>query len=927
MNDQQHSLRAVALACVLATAALAGCGGDSAQDHLAKAKASIEKQDHKAAIIELKNTLQADPKIAEARYLLGRELLEQGDPRNAEIELQKAVDARYDLDRSLPLLVRAEMLQGQVDNVLKQVEQAKLSSPAANAELQTLLGITQFGRRRYDDASKAFAEARRLVPDYVEARLGEARVKATQGDLTAAATEVSEVLAKEPKNVDALILQGDIARANAKQPDAIAAYEAALKQNPRNFLARINLANMLIATGQIDAAQQHLDELKKVAPKHPGVTYVDALIAFNKKDFARANAAITMSLNVAPANAAAQLLAGSIATASNEPAQAEAHLREAVKLNPANPFARKLLASLYLRQRQPAKADEVLQPALAAAPNDASLVSIAGEIALMKGDYNSASQSFDRATKLNPNDAAVRTQSAALSFARGDADAGFAELEAASKVATTNPNPDIALVLAHLQRREWDKAAAAWKTLEKRQPANPIVYNLRAAIDMGKNDPAAARASLERALQIQPGYFPAVANLAGMDLAEKNVEGARARYKKLLEKDPSNLSGYLALAQLENANGATQETVVHLLQEAKRTNPGSEAPSIALIGYYANRNDPKQALRIAQEALSASPNSPRYLDLAGQLLLQSGSVDQAVAAYRKLVTVNPEIVESQIKLGEAQLRAGQNEAALQTFGNALKQRSDSVVAQSTVVTALIRANRADDAARMLGEIKQASPKSPAIPELDADVKMASGKYADAAAQYRKVIATTPSPNLIVKTYSALALAGKRNEGDAFLADWVKAHPRDLQVRVFDADVALRMKDFKRAVQNYRVVLDARPNDPMMLNNLAWALSQEKDPQALSYAEKAKSLAPENPAINDTLGWMLVEQGQVARGVELLQKANANAPEQRDIALHLAKAQMKNGKKDAAKTVLEKLVKSAPPESAEAKESKELLAQL
>ena len=926
MNNNQRKPRTSLLACALIAVFIAGCGGNSAQDHLTKAKELSAKSDHRGAIIELKNALQVGNGLPEARYLLGKELLGQGDARAAEIELQKAYEQKYDVDQVMPLLLKSKLLQGQLDDVIRLALQAQLKTPEGNAEVQTLLGIAKFGKQKPDEAMTAFAQAKRFVPDYPSAMLGEARIKASQSDLASANTQIEKVLSNDPKQVEGLILRGDLARSTGKLKEAIPAYEAALKESPSNFIARLDLANALIADGQYDAGQTHIDELRKLSPKHPGVLYLDALVAFNKKDLSRASASISASLAAAPNNPAALLLGGAIATASNEPAQAEERLRDAVKLSPGNPYARKLLASLYLRQRQPQKADEILQPALAAKPDDPSLIGLAGEIALMKGDYNDASRAFDKVAKLNPSDGSIRTQSAAIQFAKGDAEAGFAELEAASRSNPNNANPDIALVLAHLQRREYDKAQVAWNTLQKRQPDSPLVYNLRAAIDMGKKDIPAARKSLEKAVQLQPTYFPAIANLASLDVADKNPDAARKRYRALLEKEPGNMSGLIALAQLEASNGGSQETIVGLLSEARRANQNSEQPTSALVAYYLSKNDPKQALAVVQQGLAASPNSPRYLDMIGTLQLQTGSTDQAIASFRKLVQVNPESMPSQIKLGQALLQSGQSEAALQTFANALKFRPNSIDAQAAMVGSLLRGNRVAEAGKLLSDIKLNSPKSPVIPELEGDVKLAGKQYADAAAIYKKVMATTPSTNLVIKNYSAISLSGKRAEADAFLADYVKAHPKDLQVRAFDADMALRARDFKRAAQSYRAVLEVQPNDVTVMNNLAWALSQDKDPSALALAEKASSLAPENPSISDTYGWMLVEQGQVKRGLELLKQANAKAPQQRDIALHLAKAEMKNGTKDAAKVVLESLVKNAP-DSPEGKESKELLATL
>ena len=347
---------------------------------------------------------------------------------------------------------------------------------------------------------------------------------------------------------------------------------------------------------------------------------------------------------------------------------------------------------------------------------------------------------------------------------------------------------------------------------------------------------------------------------------------------------------------------------------------------MALVGYFVNYNDPKQALATAQQALAGSGNNPRYLDLVGQLQLRTGSADQAIATYRQLIALNAELPEYQVKLGNAQLAAGRGEEALQTYSKALKQGPQSPDVQATVVATLLRAGKNDDAAKILAELRQRTPNSAPLAELDGDVKFASKKYTDAAAVFRKALAQNPTPNLVVKSHRALALAGNKAEADAVLSDWIKKNPKDTSMRLYDADLALRNSDFAHAAQQYRALLEIQPNDPMLLNNLAWAMWQQKDPQALAVAEKAHAAATDNAAVTDTLGWMLVEQGQTKRGVELLEKASAGAPLQRDITLHLAKALIKDGRKDAARNTLQTLVKNAP-DSAEAKESKALLVSL
>ena len=110
------------------------------------------------------------------------------------------------------------------------------------------------------------------------------------------------------------------------------------------------------------------------------------------------------------------------------------------------------------------------------------------------------------------------------------------------------------------------------------------------------------------------------------------------------------------------------------------------------------------------------------------------------------------------------------------------------------------------------------------------------------------------------------------------------------------------------MQQYKLILDLKPNDALALNNLAWAAAQLKDPKALGYAEKANQLAPNNPAILDTLGVLLVDNGDAKRDIESLRQATTLAPNAPGIRLNLARALVRDGQKEAAKTELEILAK-------------------
>ena len=70
-------------------------------------------------------------------------------------------------------------------------------------------------------------------------------------------------------------------------------------------------------------------------------------------------------------------------------------------------------------------------------------------------------------------------------------------------------------------------------------------------------------------------------------------------------------------------------------------------------------------------------------------------------------------------------------------------------------------------------------------------------------------------------------------------------------------------------------------------------------------------APKNPGIADTLGWILVQNGETERGLALLRQANLTTPSA-GMRYHLAAALSKSGKREEALRVVTELLASGTP---------------
>lgn len=536
-----------------------------------------------------------------------------------------------------------------------------------------------------------------------------------------------------------------------------------------------------------------------------------------------------------------------------------------------------------------------------------SLFSLAGEVYLQNGDAKMAEDYFAKALKLDPTNARNRTALAVTQLAGGQTTAAIDELQniAGSDSGST---ADMALISAHLRRGEFDKALAAIAKLEAKQPDQPLAANLRGRVQLAQKDPAAARTSFERALTIDPNNFSAAASLASMDLADKKPQDAKKRFDNLLAKNPKNTQAILALAQLAAANGAGTGEVAGLLNRAIEANPTEAAPRLLLIELHLRNKDTKLASAAAQSAVAALPNSPEVLDALGRVQQATGDLNQAIATFGKVVTMQALATQPLVRLAGAQYAGKNVQAAEQSLRSALEIKADDLQVQRLLIILYVDSRRYQDALTIARTVKQQRPKEAAGFVLEGDIKTAQKDFEAAAMAYRSGLDQVQTPELAVKLHSVLVASGKSADAERLAADWLKKHPQDLVFISYQGDTALARKDYAVAEKSFLAVLQAQPENAIALNNLALVSQHLNRSGALGYAEKARTLAPNEPYVLDTLAAVLSAKGEHAKAIEVQLKALELKPLDPLLKLNLAKIYIAAGDKTRAKNELEVLAK-------------------
>ena len=344
---------------------LCACGGDKPDAMLASARDYLAKNDPKAAVIQLKNALQNNPDLPEARYLLGLALLRGGNAVGGETELRKALALKHPQELVLPSLAQALLAQRQYKKLTEEFSQIELSQAAAQANLKTSMAAALAAQGKTDLSLAALKAALQADSKYTPARILQARVKAGQRDLEGALAIVEAVIAEAPLNPEAWQLKGDIQRNGKGNTDeALASYRKALEVKPNFVEGHTGILITLLGKGKLDEAAKQMDLLKKVAPDEVLTKYFETLLAYQKKDFKLARDLSQQLMKLAPENPTTLQLAGAVELQVNSLKQAESYLTKGLQAAPDSAVIRRLLVDTYLRSGQLTKALAALQPAL-----------------------------------------------------------------------------------------------------------------------------------------------------------------------------------------------------------------------------------------------------------------------------------------------------------------------------------------------------------------------------------------------------------------------------------------------------------------------------------------------------------------------------------------------------------------------------------
>jgi tetratricopeptide (TPR) repeat protein len=569
------------------------------------------------------------------------------------------------------------------------------------------------------------------------------------------------------------------------------------------------------------------------------------------------------------------------------------------------------LARVRVSKNDPSGAEKVLKSAAEHAPQSSDAALALGRLYIQLHKYSLAEAEIRRALKLNHQSAPALLSLATIQMNTNrlsEAEEAFKRL---SLVNDKGYQPIYGLFLLHERRQ--DEALAEFQRLARAAPDDREARSRVVAVYVKMNRIPQAEALLADALKHNPKDADALIERAELRLRAGDTTGVEQDLQQVLSFRPNSPEAHFDVAEIKHKEGliagARQE-----LTQALDLRPHYLSARVALAWNLINTNQPKGALELLDQTPSSQKNDISVLINRNWALLALGDLKQAREGIDKGLKSGrfPDLVEQDgfLKIREGQFAGAQADAEeiLERYPD---QDPDNIRAVRLLVDSCTAQNQKPKAVGVLRGIVAQRPKSAQLQNLLGLLLEEFGDPAGARKAFEAAAAAEPEFLPAKLELAQIDLSENRLDAARQTLNTILAsHPKNVNALLMLADAEANAGNRPTAIAKYRGALAIDRANIRALKSLANMVIQDNPGEAVSFAQQAVELAPEDPSAQDTLGRAFYHNGVYGLAAEHLKKAAQIAPTP-SRQYHLALSYMKSGQDSLGRPLLAAALQKDP----------------
>ncbi len=638
-----------------------------------------------------------------------------------------------------------------------------------------------------------------------------------------------------------------------------------------------------------------------------------------------------------------------------------AYLRKGVELEPKNVDLQAKLAATYFSLGGTRAADATARKALEIQPGNEDALLVVTAIARTPKEIDDTRQFVEKLRQGDKESAGYHLALGALDGKQRDLAGAESEFKKAVALDPKSSNAYVELGNLYLLRLDIKQADEAFKKGAETAPTRStarlsyVDFKFRTrAVDQAKKD-------LDEIIRTAPDYIPALVYSMHRAYDEKRYDDCAAAIGKILGRDRTNYDALLQRGALKLVQGDAAGSI-SVLQGLDGIYKHSPPVKFQLALAYVAKGDMVRAKEILSQTLIVQPNFDQAILLLAELNLRTGNSaaaitslsalldrqpkvvraylvlakayqvdknpDQALAVYRRMATVFPRNPEPDFYSGGVLVQEGRMAEARQSFEKSLEHLPGYAPSLEKILDMDLAEKRFAAAGDRVQNMMLKYPKSAGPWLFRAKICLAQNDLEGAEAALHKAIDLDPNLStaylLLARIYMAANHSKQALDELTALAAKTNSLPAMMQIALIHES----LKEYDDARDEYAKILAIDPKFTSALNNLAYLYCEKLGQldKASEAARRARDLAPDDPSVADTLGWIIFKQGDYQSALALLEESAEQQAAPPTVEYHLGMAHYMLDEEEPARVAFQHAV-AAAADSPEKEDARRRLALL
>lgn len=529
------------------------------------------------------------------------------------------------------------------------------------------------------------------------------------------------------------------------------------------------------------------------------------------------------------------------------------------------------------------------------------------------GQTQSAVTLIEETAAQAPREPAVRLVQARILAVHGQVDKALESVRSALALAPGNPEGwQLQAEILWLGKHDRAAALASYQKAIELEPRSVAAHSGQVRLALEARDAAGAARALEAMRQVLPRH-PQTRYLMGMDAyLRQDLVAARREAQALLKEAPDAPRVLLLAGMIESQAGAARQAQ-NLLTKAMQLEPRNPIVRRELAAAFVRSGEPERAQLILRDQIDASTRDPALLALAAQTRLLLGDANAAQDLFARALALAPD----DLRLRTALLLTQTPDVGVQRTLDGLEKLAatdQGTYADWALTSLAVARGELPRALAALDRIAVKEPKAPLVHAYRAKLELRLGQVGAARTSLERALALDAGfAPAIVGLAQIDVVQGKPQDGRRRLEAAVAAQPGSYPLLLALAQSHANDKADPGPYRDLlRRAIAANPADVQARTQMVASLVEAgATDEALALIREAVAAQPEQPELQEMLGRLQIRKGQFESGVTTLTRLANARPADPGLQMALAEGLAQAGRLAESERVLQRTVETTP----------------